>query len=563
MLTPWRRGAAAALCLLLSACAAGRSGADGTALNDDRGYGAYLAARYAATQNDDISATHYYALALQANPNDPALVGAGFEEGLLSGSPETVALAARLPNNPLAMMLLGNEAVRKGDYATATQIFSSLPSDDISGLVKPLLLAWVQLGQNNEEAALNGLVGPNSTGVFSGVDTLNAALIADAAHDTPQASALYAQVNNAQPNLRLAQIEASWLARQGQTDQAQAELNGLAQAHPDLRFALPALQAQIAQPVINTPAQGLAEAYLTLAGSLNAAQNAPLRVVFLRFALGLRPDLSAARLLLSSAQIGADDPTYTASPVQMRNALATLTQVAQTDPLYAPAAMQEAQLLGQLGQTDAAVAALNTLLVTAPNDPGLLAATGDALRNANRYADALPYYNKALVQVGTPIPPEAWSLVFDRGICEDQSGNWAEAEPDLTTALALAPDQPYVQNYLAYSWALRGEKLPQAHALLVQAAALTPNDGDIIDSLAYVELRQGKVKSALARSLQAVHLEPDDPEINGHLGDAFYANHQPLEADYQWQRALALKPDAKLKAELDAKIAQHFGAPAP
>ena len=50
--------------------------------------------------------------------------------------------------------------------------------------------------------------------------------------------------------------------------------------------------------------------------------------------------------------------------------------------------------------------------------------------------------------------------------------------------------------------------------------------------------------------------DPDDAEVNAHLGDAFYAAGLRLQADYQWQRALALKPDAKLQAEITSKLKQ-------
>ena len=138
---------------------------------------------------------------------------------------------------------------------------------------------------------------------------LNAALIADAAHDNKDAAQLYAAVNVGQPSLRMAEMLASWEARQGQMSQADAELALLGQVHPDLAIALPALQAQVAKPVISTPTQGMAEACVTLAGALTQPQQRFLRVTFLRFALQLRPDFTAARLLLASTQASAADPS--------------------------------------------------------------------------------------------------------------------------------------------------------------------------------------------------------------------------------------------------------------
>lgn len=555
------RRSAAALCILLSACAAGPLGpALGGPVQPDPAFGAYLAARYADDTGNPAQASKYYAIALRSQPDNQGLIAEAFMAGILSGDPDTAALAARQPHNALATMLLGNHAAMSGHFIQAQQNFAQLPQDDLTGLIKPLLIAWAQFGQGNEQAALNGLGPYFNNNNFAAVYVLNAALIADAAGDTKSAAQLYGTVDGSQPNLRIAQILASWYTRQGQNGQAMAELSALVAAHPDLAIALPALQMQLDKPVISSATEGMAEAYLTLAGSLSQPQAALLRTAFLRFALGLRPDLTAARLLLADTQVGADNPNATPTPVQMQNALDTLAPISRSDPLYAPAAVQQASLLAQMGETDKAAALLQGLLADTPNDPGLLANIGDALRQGSNYAEAIPYYTSAITALGANPPPGAWTLYFDRGICEDQLGQWDKAEPDLEMALKLAPNQPYVLNYLAYSWALRGQNMDQAKSMLLRAVALDPNDGAVIDSLGFVEMKLGNTQKALTLLTKAVQLSPDDAEVNGHLGDAFWQAGKPLQANYQWQRALSLHPDAKLAAALQAKMTQHFGA---
>jgi tetratricopeptide (TPR) repeat protein len=560
-----RRGAAV-LCILLSACAAGPLGAPfaglGAPAKPDPSFGAYLAARYADDTGDPAAAAKYYTIALRSQPDNQSLLAEGFMAGVLSGDPSATTLAPRQQHSALAVMLLGNQAAMDGDFTRALQNFSILPQDDLTGLIKPLLIAWTLYGQGDEQAALNELGPFFNNGSFGAVYVLNAALIADATGDSKNAAQLYGAVDGSQPNLRLAQILASWDTRQGQNGQAMMELSALVAAHPDLAIALPGMQAQLDQPVIGTATDGLAEAYLTLAGSLTQPQAALLRVAFLRFALTLRPDLTAARLLLADTLTGADNPAATPTDVQLQNALDVLQPVQKSDALYAPAAVQEANLLAALNRTDEAVALMQGLLATSPHDPGLLANTADILRQGGQFQAALPYYTQAIAamqaQSGT-MPSGAWSLYFDRGICEDQLGNWDKAEPDMKMALQLSPDQPYVLNYLAYSWALHDQNLPQAKAMLTKAVALDPNDGAVIDSLGYVEMKMGNTKQAITLLTQAVQLSADDAEVNGHLGDAFWQAGQPLQADYQWQRALSLNPDAKLKAELEGKIAQNIG----
>jgi tetratricopeptide (TPR) repeat protein len=554
-----RRGAVA-VCVLLSACAASGPVGAPDPKPGDQAYGAFLAARYADTQNQPAVATKYYDEALRADPGNPELIGEGFMAALLAGSPSAEVLAAQVPNNGLSMMLEGNQAAISGDFGRASRLFAQLPQDELSELVKPLLVAWAQVGQGDTEAALAGLRPSFNKGTFGGVYVLNAALIADAAHDDRQAGQLYASVSASQPNLRLAEILASWQARQGEPAQAESELSALVQAHPDLRIALPQLQAQMMKPVINTPAQGMAEAYLTLAGALGQPSQSFLRVTFLRFALQLRPDLTAARLLLANTQAGGEDADATPSRAEMEDALATLQPIATGDPLYGPAVLQEANLLATLGRPQAAVTLLDGLIALVPGDLDLLQTAGDVWRDANQPGKAIGYYDRAIAALGNPAPEAAWTLFFDRGICEDQVGNWPAAQADILHALALSPNQPYVLNYLGYSWALRGQNLDKTHAMLQEAAGLDPNDGAVIDSLGYVDMRQGHTKEAVALLIQAVELDPDEPEVNAHLGDAFWQAGEKLQADYQWRRALALHPDAKLAAELNDKL-RRFEAP--
>ncbi len=552
----FRRQGVMSLGVVLSACAAGSPSAANT--SPQPAYGAFLAARYADQQQDPATATIYYQAAVAADPGNQSLAGEAFVAALLAGSPRALSLAGSHADSALAVMLLGNQQAMAGHFNAAAAAFSQLPPDDLGGLIRPILLAWAKAGLGDTPGAIGTLTPVFGNQPFGPVYVLNAAMIADIGGDKADAAQFYAQAAAGQPpNLRLVQILGSWQARQGQMPAAMALVNQLGAANPDFAIAVPGLAAHLADQVVATPTDGLAEAYLTLAGSLNQPSQGLLRTTFLRFALMLRPDLAAARLLLATDQAQGDPsgkiPT---PPAQRRAALATLQSISPNDPLWGPAAVQEAGLLASLNRPDEAVALMDRLASATPGNPEPAQVAGDILRNNNQYAAAIQQYDKAIALVSQPAPPASWSLYFDRGICEDQTGDWKAAEPDLMTALALGPNQPYVLNYIGYTWALRGEKLAQAHDMLVQAVGLDPNDGAVIDSLGYLDLRQGKNKDAVSLLTQAVELDPDDAEVNAHLGDAFYAAGMTLQADYQWQRALSLKPDAKLQADVEGRLKQ-------
>jgi Flp pilus assembly protein TadD len=165
-------------------------------------------------------------------------------------------------------------------------------------------------------------------------------------------------------------------------------------------------------------------------------------------------------------------------------------------------------------------------------------------------------YDRALARVKAP-QRSAWPLFYARGIAEERAHDWPRAQADLERALQLAPDQPYVLNYLGYTWADQGQNLQQARQMLTRAAELRPNDGSIVDSLGWVLLRQGDTKGAVKSLERAVEMLPEDPTINGHLGDAYWAVGRQREAQFQWRRALILHPDPDEVAKLEGKLRDY------
>ncbi|MFP3386792.1 tetratricopeptide repeat protein, partial [Tritonibacter sp. SIMBA_163] len=79
----------------------------------------------------------------------------------------------------------------------------------------------------------------------------------------------------------------------------------------------------------------------------------------------------------------------------------------------------------------------------------------------------------ALDRVDT-LQQQHWTLLYFRGIALERTERWAEAEADFKKALELQPEQPYVMNYLAYSWVEQEIHLDQAQEMLRRAVELRP-----------------------------------------------------------------------------------------
>jgi tetratricopeptide (TPR) repeat protein len=554
----------------LSACAAttppGSSGAG--PLPGSGAYGNFLVGQYAASRFDFPQAAAAMRNALVDDPSAASgLAGETFLLELLAGNTGTAsALATAVPRDPLAQLLLAGSAARAGHWHEALRRYQSIPTPDgLTAIMKPLLVAWALKGAGQTNAALAALQTQSNAPGLRTVFALHTALIADQAGLVATAAQNYGIVQGSLtvPNLRLAELLASWDARTGDRAGADQVLDGLT---PDLAMAMtvPALKKRVMTPPVPNAVDGLAEVYVNLAAAFQdeadneqqpgaRARGQQTVLILLQLGLQLRPDLSEARLLLS-------DVIDTGSNAAV--AMAPLAAIGPSDPLYPLAAMREAVLLARLGQSQAARQKLQDLAAAYPTSAEPLLALGDLLRDQSDYLDAAAAYTKALALLPSG-SPAAWLVYYDRGMSYDQGGDWAKAQPDLEQALKLSPGQPYVLNYLGYSWAVKRQNMPEARRMIEQALQAVPNDGAIIDSLGYVMLQQGQATQAVTTLTKAVNLEPDDPTINAHLGDAYAAAGDHLQAIFQWRRALQLGPDPDLASELLAKLQMKQAAAVP
>ena len=102
-------------------------------------------------------------------------------------------------------------------------------------------------------------------------------------------------------------------------------------------------------------------------------------------------------------------------------------------------------------------------------------------------------------------------ILYARAMTYDKLKRWEEAERDLLRANELSPDQPFLLNYLGYSWIDRGVNLERGKAMIQRAVELKPTDGYIIDSLGWALYRMGDFPGAVTNLERAVELKPLDP----------------------------------------------------
>jgi tetratricopeptide (TPR) repeat protein len=267
-------------------------------------------------------------------------------------------------------------------------------------------------------------------------------------------------------------------------------------------------------------------------------------VLYLRLAMHLRPDFALGQILLGDRfdQLR-----------RFEDAVAAYREVQPGSPYRRMAVMAMALDLTRLEQHDAAVAELRRLVAADPKDTEAWITIGDAYRATDKDAQALEAFDKAVEALGTPRPRD-WRLFYARANVKERLKDWKAAEADAQLALKLAPNEAQLLNYLGYSWVERGERIPEALAMLERAIKLRPNDGYIMDSVGWAYYKLGRYEDAARTLGQAVLLVPGDPTINDHLGDALWKLGKPIAARFQWNHAITFGAEAQAKATIEQKI---------
>lgn len=211
-------------------------------------------------------------------------------------------------------------------------------------------------------------------------------------------------------------------------------------------------------------------------------------------------------------------------------------------------AIQTAQVMAQLGQTDEAKHALLSAPTASPAQAKRKAlALSQWLRDQQQAPQALPHIKAALGAAADD--PE---LLFELSIVFEQMHMDADMERVLRQLMRQRSQDPQAYNALGYTLADRGVRLSEALGLIEQAVALAPQDPFIQDSLGWVHFRMGQHTKALD-ILQSAYRSRPDAEIAAHLGEVHWALGQREQALLVWQEGLRINP---LQATLRATLAR-------
>lgn len=520
--------------------------------------GSFLSGRFARHNQNLKEAARYISDTLAHDPDNAALQQEAMRIFMLAGETDQALLMAHKlakenPGDPLIASLLMLEQVNANDYGRAKQVIEKASGAGLFGMIRPVILGWLEVAQNDKRANIDMHATIEKAGFFAPFINYHTALMNDVVGNVSAAKLAYAKANadaSVTP-YRVVEALANFQARQGKWEEAQAVYDAYAKANPQSTLIPEKLMpGKTPKPLVGDANQGLAELYFTTASILFGEDATQDTFLYLRIALELRPDLPPAQLMLASLyeQLG-----------DYKQAIVEYDAIAEGSVFSRRAQVRKALNYEALGQKDKALQLLDTLAAKYPEDATALITKGDMLRDAKRFDEAAQTYSMAIART-EPLGALDWPLLYARGISYERAGNWDKAEADLLRALKLQPDQPDVLNYLAYSWLTMNKNIDQARESLEVAAAQRPDDAHIIDSVGWAYYLSGDYASAVEKFEAAVELMPDDVTVNNHLGDAYWRVGRTVEARYQWQRALNFKPEKDVADEISRKL--ESGLPA-
>lgn len=170
----------------------------------------------------------------------------------------------------------------------------------------------------------------------------------------------------------------------------------------------------------------------------------------------------------------------------------------------------------------------------------LTQAEAQLLRDASAYQEAFELLGRALEKL-----PNAPDLLYDHAMAAEKVDRLDVLEANLRKLIKIRPDHAHAYNALGYTLADRSQRLAEARELISTALELAPDDPFILDSMGWVLFRLGEHEGAIAY-LKRAFTQRQDPEIAAHLGEVLWVAGERDEARKVWNDALKEHPKSEV-----------------
>jgi tetratricopeptide (TPR) repeat protein len=519
---------------------------------------AYIAARAASISGNHSQAAEIYAR-LAARSDNAQLEQRAISEAIGAGDMQLalrLIAASKQRATVDSKLLLVADALRRGKDAEAERFLSSaVPGPDLS-FWQPLVRAWDAVDRRDAASATAVLAQvPRDSALAAFVDEETAFTLLKLGKTVDAEPYARRAIGTAGPReYRVRLALAAGFQAAGDKDRALAMLDGISGDTSSIREALAA--GRIESVAIDSAAKAFSDQLIALALQMHQSQTArgdPLNIV--QIARYAAPASSSAAILLGNVL---------AEEGRLDDAIAAFQSVGDGDPLKTEALDAQSRALTDAKRFDQALA-LATRATSGPKATSDdFARLADVYSAMKRYNEAAAAYQQAIARMRNATNAQSWPLLLLEASALESANHWPEAKAALSTALAMAPQEPLVLNYMGYAKLTHGEDLDAAEAMIRKASELAPDDASITDSLGWALFKRGRVDEAIDVLQKAAVTDPAQAEIQEHLGDALYSAGRKFEARFAWQAALGTADEdetTRLKSKIAGGLTKETAAP--
>jgi tetratricopeptide (TPR) repeat protein len=495
---------------------------------------AYVAARAASISGDHAGAAQLYAR-LATQSNDSSLKQRAVSEAIRAGQMDlALALVRQSPavaQSVTSKLLLVADALKRGSNAEAARLMSADGKGVDLSFWKPMIEAWSAADRGDSAGALAILARvPRKSALSPFVDEESAFILLKlrkTEQAEPYARRAIGSAGQREYRIRLALAQAFQAA--GDQPRALAMLDGISGDTSAIRQQL--ASGRLASLAIDSASSAFADQLIALGLEMRGAPRPaadPIDIV--QIARYLAPGNGSASILLGNLLSDAGD---------VGDALAAYHSVPDDSALKSEALDSEVRSLIDSKRLDEALAVAQKPVGARDATSDDYARLGDVYSAMERYDDAAATYARAIALAPKGQASDVWPLLLVRASALESGDRWPEAKQALAEAMALAPNEPLILNFLGYAKLEHGEDLDLAEALIRKASELAPDDASITDSLGWALYKRGRLDEAITVLQKAAIGDPAQAEIQEHLGDALYTAGRRFEARFAWAAALA------------------------
>jgi tetratricopeptide (TPR) repeat protein len=520
----------------------------------------YVQARAAAMSGDHARAAQLLSSLAEAEPGQVDIAKKALSEAIGAGRMDlALNLARSVPSAKLptdARLLLVAEEIRRGRPERALPWLTANAENGDLGFLSPLINAWAAADRGNADQALATIdqipAGSLLTPLVAEERGLILLKFRRTVEAEPFARRAVGSAGARDERLRLAFADGFLAA--GDRARALMIIEGMGAGEPAARQRIMAGKSS-GQAIDNLP-RVLSDVLTAFSLDLARLQRSSPPIGLVQVARYLNPQSSSTTALLALLLSGQD---------RTEEALGLLRTVPANDALISQVRDVQTRILTDQKRYNEAYQVAASATAATAADASDFSRLGDVLQAMKRHGEAADAYGRAIALARAQnLKSDLWTLLLLRASALEDANRWPEAKQALQQALAIAPDQPLLLNFMGYGQLERGENLDSAEAMIAKASELAPDDASITDSLGWAQFKRGKVAEAIATLQKAAEKDASQAEIQEHLGDALYRSGHRYEARFAWNAALVTAEDevaVRVKAKLASGLTPANAAP--